>query len=222
MSAPRRQRAAHEHHIRQGEQAAQFPDGVEQQHAGKRQRAALVQVRAAQAGNAGLVQFARRRIETLRLARHQNQQQARMPRGKGPEGGNYGVVFVHIAGEGGRHGAGGNPHLHRRQALHQRANGRAGRRLAGLEVVLQIARYPHLCRRGAGGQEAFPHGLALHQDGVRLPQHGAEEGAQFDVAGEGAVRNAAVNQEQARPGVLGFAEEVRPDLRLRHHHQRRP
>ena len=66
--------------------------------AGSASVSAAVQARAAQVANPGRLQFRRRRVETLRLARRQNQQQVRMPRGEFLEGRDHGVVFVHVAG----------------------------------------------------------------------------------------------------------------------------
>ena len=218
------QRSAHEDRVRHGKQAAQFADGIQQQHRRKRQRVRAAQARAAQVRNPGRLQFPRRRVETLRLSRRQNQQQVRMPRGEFLERRNRHVVFVHVAGApsgpGGRHGAGGDPHFARPRALQQSGHRGAGRRRARLEVVLEIAARVRALGKRPERQKPLAHGVRLRQDGIRRGQHSPKEPPEGQVARKSAVGDAAIDDRQARAGAVHLTKEIGPDLGLRNHHGR--
>ena len=214
------QGSAHEDRVRHGKQAAQFADGIQQKHRRKRQRFRAAQSRAAQVGNPGRLQFPRRRVETLRLSRRQNQQQVRAPRGEFLERPNRRVVFVHVAGRRGRHGAGGDPHFAGPHALEQSGHRGAGRRRARREVVLEIAAGAGTLGKRLERQKPLAHGVRLRQDGIGRGQYSPKEPPEGQVARKSPVGDAAIDDRQARAGAVHLTKEIGPDLGLRNHHGR--
>ena len=68
-------------------------------------------------GMPALCQATRRGTEALRLTRRKQQEQDGLASGHLLEGGSHGFVFIGIAGGGGRHGAGRDPHRARAQIV---------------------------------------------------------------------------------------------------------
>jgi hypothetical protein len=222
VTAARGQRATHEHHVRQREQAGELADGIEQQGTGQRQILGAGQAGTADERDPGARQRLRGCIEALRLAGGQQQEQSRPAGGDLLEGRYDGGVFIGIAGSGGRHGAGGDPDGARLKAFEEAADRRFRRGLAHFEIVFEIAGGERVIRRCADANPALPHVFALRQQQIDLREHAAEEPAQRAIAAEGAVGDAAVDQQQARAGALGLAKQVGPDLGFHNDDQRRP
>ena len=134
----------------------------------------------------------------------------------------HALVFIHVVRLGARHGAGCNPHGCRLPGRQPTADRRIRRGRAGGEIVLEIACHFHPLRRRAQRQKALAHFRALRLDPVHRRPEGGEPPRPAAIAGEGAVRNAAVENRQAGAGPLGLAEQVGPDLGLHHQHHRGP
>ena len=80
---------------------------------------------------------------------------------------------------------------------------------------------PTVTRSRAQREEAPPHLLRLRQNRVHRGQHHRKHPPQPQVLGQRLVRNSPVDHRQARACPMHLAEQIRPDLRLRHHYQRR-
>jgi len=88
------------------------------------------------------------------------------------------------------------------------------------EVVFEIAAYGDFFRWGAEGADAVGVLLRLHQEGGRLAEGGLQKWLQVEAedieitlpAGEGAVGDAAADEEDGDVAAAGFAEKVRPDF----------
>jgi len=64
--------------------------------------------------------------------------------------------------------------------------------------------------------------LALHAEAVDVVEDAAEEAADQRVAGERALRDAAVDEHRGHAALAALAQQHRPDLGLHHHEQPRP
>ncbi len=98
--------ASHEDRVAAFKQCGQFADGVEQQHAGKRER---LQGRAANERHSGAAELFSDGVKTLGLARGENQEEAGVRGRQLSERGDDGIVLIGVAGNCRRHGAGGDP-----------------------------------------------------------------------------------------------------------------
>ena len=214
VSPARRQRPAHEHAIRQAKQSPKFPDGIQQQHAGRHPHPALLakprpphisrspaasSLPATTSNRSGLRGTSIRKTPRMLAPRRDHR-----------------VVFIHPLV---RHRAGRDPHLGRPRAFDQLHHRRPRIRRPRREIVLQISAHRDPLR--AQRQEALPHLLRLRQNRIHRGQHHRKHASQPQVLGQGLVRNSPVDHRQSRAGAMHLAEQIRPDLRLRHHHQRR-
>ena len=93
------------------------------------------------------------------------------------KGGNHDVVLVHIAGLGGRHGAGGDPDLRTDAAVPaelRRANRWRGR---GSKSYLKLPLVRSAVGRRTQSQESLPDGVGLRQDRIGQRQDCPKEPA---------------------------------------------
>ena len=77
---------------------------------------------------------------------------------------------------------------------------------------------------GIGAERDDPPGrlLALHAEALDVVEDAAEEAAHQRVAGERALRDAAVDEHRGHAALAALAQQHRPDLGLHHHEQPRP
>ena len=215
VSAPPGQGASHEDDVRGREQAAQLADRIQQQHERAR-RGAPVERGPPQVRNARRFQLPRRRIEALRLSRHQDQEQVAVPLRQVRVRRQHSVILVQVARVRRRHRAGGDPHRPGPGSRNQLGHGRSRGSRARLEIVLEISRGAGPFGRRAQGQKPLADRFGLRQDRIRVRQDRREEAAERQIARKGAVGDPAVHNGQRRSGSLRFAKQVRPDLGLRH------
>ncbi len=156
--------------------------------------------------------FAGHDVEALRLARDQHQEDVSQvaPRG------DHRIVFIHAFV---RHGAGRDPDLARAHAFHELHNGRTCTRLPRRKVVFQIS--GHRDQAGAQCLETLAHLLRLRQDDVDRLEHRGKHPPDSQIFGQRPIRNPPVDDRKAGARPPHFAEQVRPHLGFRHHHERR-
>ena len=78
--------------------------------------------------------------------------------------------------------------------------------------------------RGIGAERDDPPGrlLALHAEPLDVVEDAAEEAADEGVAGERALRDAAVDEHRGHPALAALAQQHRPDLGFHHDEQAGP
>lgn len=202
--------AAHEDGGGDAEKGGELADGVQQEHAGQREGIRRRQLGAAEKGDAAGGEFLAGGGEGLRAAGGEDEEEAGEAGGKGEEGVKDGAVLVGVVRGGGGHGGGRDPDRGRLQGVEKLLN--VGRDFCGIriEIVLEVSGdfdvfgAERAVARGGGG--------VLGEDEVGEGEDVAEETAEAEVAGEGAVRDAGVDDEEAGAVAAGFAKEVGPDF----------
>lgn len=192
------------------EERGEFADGVQQKHAGQGEGVRGGQVRATEEGDAAGGELFRGGGEAFGAARGEDEQEAGVSRSEAEEGVEYGVVLVGVAVERGGHGGGGDPDGGGPERVEKLLN--ISRDFCGIriEIVFEISGDFDLFR--AHGAVAGGGGGVLGEDEIGEGEDVAEEAAEAEIAGEGAVRDAGVDDEETGAVAAGFAKEVGPDF----------
>ena len=124
------------------------------------------------------------------------------------------VVLVGVARIDAGHGGGGDDDVGGLVLLYPGGDFGGGLEAGGVEVVFEISAEVEAFGGRAELGVAVDVLLGLGVDGVGDVENRLEKPAEFAVAGEGAVGNAGVDDEETGAGTFGFAPEVGPDFGL--------
>ena len=213
VSPARRQRPPHEDAVRQSEQPPEFADGIQQQDAG-RIRAQRRPDPGATAGHTAIPAASSLPATTSKRSGLRGTSIRKTPRilrhaaitASSSSTRSSAIVLAAIHTFAGRTRS---IKLH-----HRRRRIRRPRR----KIVLQIP--AHRDPLGAQREEALPHLFRLRQNRVHRRQHHRKHPPHPQILGQRLVGDPPVDHRQAGAGAVHLAEQVRPDLGLRHHHQR--
>src|SRR5260370_30786491 len=94
------------------------------------------------------------------------------------------------------------------------------------QSVLRVSPLSYSIRRRAQGADALAIVLALHEESTGIGKHVLQEWTQEKtensqialVSRKRAVRNASADEKYGNLLSPGFAQKIRPDLRLKHQH----
>ena len=224
MPAAARQRPAHEDHVGQGKQPGQLADRIQQQDARKRQRGIDLILGAQLVTDARGAQPLLDHFKPFRLARRQDQQQARMRLRQFWKASSTAWSSSTSAASSPRHGAGGDPDASRAAALPVAvANQCAADRLRAAR------RRTSNCRAPSPFSGAAPSWIYRSRSGslcdeyrIRPLQNVPKEETPPAISWKSAAGDPAVDNHQARSGAFGLAIQHRPDLGFKNHNHAGP